>query len=149
MMIIENDAAMQKLGRRIGVKLRGGECLELVGDVGAGKTTFTKGIALGLDIDEDVQSPTFTLSREYAARDGLTLAHYDFYRLQEAGVLSFELAESLLDPNTITIVEWGETIGAVLPDKRVTVMIEYMPDNEARKVTLSGENADTYLEDIQ
>lgn len=146
-MIIKSDADMKEFGRRLGGALRGGECLELIGDVGAGKTTLVQGVAMGLAIDEDVQSPSFTLSREYDARDGLRLAHYDFYRLHEAGVLSFELAESLADPQTITVVEWGETIGAVLPDDRVTIRIAYRADDEARDVSIVMPETRTYLEE--
>lgn len=99
----------------IGERLLGGEVFELVGDVGAGKTTFTKGLGLGLSINDDVQSPSFTLSRVYQARDGLELHHYDFYRLNEAGILAHELSESVSDPNVVTVVEWAETVRDVLP----------------------------------
>lgn len=140
----END--MKSFGYHLGERLRGGECLELLGDVGAGKTTLVKGIAAGLGVDEDVQSPSFTLSHEYAARDGLTLAHYDFYRLHEAGVLSYELAESLADPQTVTVVEWGETIGAVLPDDRVTITISYHANSDGRELSVALPNNRRYLE---
>ncbi len=145
--IIKSDHDMKQLGERIGRVLRGGECLELIGDVGAGKTTLVKGLAHGLNVDEDVQSPSFTLSREYEARDGITLAHYDFYRLHEAGVLGYELAESLADPMTITVVEWGETIGAVLPDERITVHIYYQPEGEGREVTVTSGASQVYIEE--
>lgn len=145
-MTIDSDDAMKRLGVRIGRLLHGGECLELLGDVGAGKTTLVKGIAEGLAVDEEVQSPSFTLSREYAARDGLTLAHYDFYRLHEAGVLSYELAESLADPQTVTVVEWGETIGAVLPDDRVTITISYHANSDGRELSVTLPNNRRYLE---
>lgn len=148
-MIVHSDQEMKKLGSRLGHLLRGGECIELLGDVGAGKTTLVKGVAEGLVIDEDVQSPSFTLSREYAARDGLTLAHYDFYRLHKAGVLSYELAESLADPYTITVVEWGETIGAVLPDDRVTITLAYRADDEGRDVSMTIPASHDYLEAAQ
>ena len=72
---------------------RGGEVLELVGDIGAGKTTLTKGIAQALEINEPVQSPTFTISRVYDSPRGLSLAHYDFYRLGNAGIMSEEIRE--------------------------------------------------------
>lgn len=148
-MVITDDLAMKTFGEQIGRLLRGGECLELIGDVGAGKTTFVKGLAVGLNVDDDVQSPSFTISREYVTRDGLTLAHYDFYRLHEAGVLSYELAESLLDPQTVTVVEWGETIGAVLPDERVVISIAYLPDSESRELTIKTAPKFAYLEEVR
>ncbi len=124
---------MHNLGARIGAKLKGGEVLELIGDVGAGKTTFVKGLAEGLKIDDDVQSPSFTINRNYAARDGLTLNHYDFYRLNDAGIMNMEIAESLSDPQNITVVEWGESVRDVLPDARIVVRINYLPD-EGREI---------------
>jgi tRNA threonylcarbamoyladenosine biosynthesis protein TsaE len=98
---------MQDFGARLGAKLSGGEVIELVGDIGAGKTTFTKGLARGLGVSDDVQSPTFTISRIYETPSGIRLAHYDFYRLQDAGVMQMELAESVCDPHTITVIECG------------------------------------------
>lgn len=134
MITVATDSDMKLLGRRLGAQFRGGEALELIGDVGAGKTTLAKGIAAGLEIDEDVQSPSFTISRTYAARDGLTLEHYDFYRLQEAGVMAYELSESIADPKTVVLVEWAETVSSVLPDERIVIRISYHPDDDGRSV---------------
>ena len=77
---INSTDGMIKLGYEIGASLLGGEVLELVGDVGAGKTTFTKGLAKGIGVLETVQSPSFTISRVYEG-EKLQLKHYDFYRL--------------------------------------------------------------------
>ena len=95
---------MKEFGRTIGAALRGGEVLELIGDVGTGKTTLTKGLAEGLAISEPVQSPTFTISRVYAARDGLHLHHYDFYRLGEAGIMAEDVNEVMHDPAAVTVI---------------------------------------------
>lgn len=146
-MIIQSEKAMKELGRRLGREMRGGECLELLGDVGAGKTTLVKGIAEGLSVDDDVSSPSFTLSRVYDARDGLTFIHYDFYRLHEAGVIAYELAESLANPRAIVAVEWGETIGAVLPDERIVVRIAYQSVATDRHVEIAMTGYD-YLEGV-
>lgn len=124
-MIIEVKSAleMKAFGKRLASLLKGGEVIELIGDVGAGKTTLTKGIADGMGVDEDVQSPSFTISRVYPVRDGLTLAHYDFYRLTDAGVMKQELAEVIKDLKTITIIEWGNIVTGVLPTDRLTLSI--------------------------
>ena len=135
---IQTDNDMRALGRTIADTLHGGECIELIGDVGAGKTTLVQGIGEGLQADDDIQSPSFTISREYNCRDDLRLAHYDFYRLQDAGVLSYELAESLQDTTVITIVEWASTIHAVLPDTAIRIAIAMSPDDESRIVEISG-----------
>ncbi len=147
-MTITSDTDMRAYGVRLGSALRGGECIELLGDVGAGKTTLVQGIAEGLGVDEDVQSPSFTLSREYDARDGLVVAHYDFYRLQEAGVLGYELAESLADPSTVTVVEWGETIGAVLPADRIVIRIAYRAATTERDIQVTVPATCSYIEGI-
>lgn len=106
--------------------------MELVGDVGAGKTTFIKGVAVGLGVDEDVQSPSFTISRVYQARDSLSLHHYDFYRLEEPGVVSYELEESLNEPGAVTAIEWGESVAKVLPPHHIRMEFVYHKDDEAR-----------------
>lgn len=131
----END--MKDLGAKLGAALRGGECIELIGDVGAGKTTFTKGLAMGLGIIETVQSPTFTISRTYDAPKGLRLSHYDFYRLSDPGIMSDELAESLDDKDMAIVIEWGEVVGSVLPEDHLTISIT-SPSETERVVTLSS-----------
>lgn len=128
---------MRQLGERIGLGLRGGEVLQLVGDIGAGKTTFVKGLAKGLGILEDVQSPSFTISRVYDARDGLRLAHYDFYRLQDPGILRNELAEMEQQNQTITVIEWADIVADILPAGHATVSIVATSQSD-REVVLSG-----------
>ncbi len=139
---------MKALGLKIGRLLRGGEVFELVGDVGVGKTTLVKGIGEGLVVDDDVQSPSFTLSRVYAARDGLELHHYDLYRLHDAGVLGYEFSESVDDPKVITIVEWAETLGEVLPTERSVITISYTPEGEGRDVAAKMPSTYEYLKEL-
>ena len=146
MITIETDDDMKTLGRRLGEQFRGGEVVELIGDVGAGKTTLAKGIAAGLDVDEDVQSPSFTISRTYNARDDLNLQHYDFYRLQEPGVMSYELSESVADPRAVVLVEWAETVASILPDERIVVKIAYRPEDDGRNVTIEVPVKYNYVE---
>lgn len=128
---------MREFGGRLGVLLRGGEVIELVGDVGAGKTTLVRGLASGLGVDETVQSPSFTINRVYDARNGLRLVHYDFYRLDEAGVMAAELEESVHDKNTVVVIEWADAVADVLPDDRMTVSIQATGENE-RAITMSA-----------
>lgn len=132
---INSDAAMRELGARIGDLISGNEVIELIGDVGAGKTTLVKGLAAGLGINEDVQSPTFTISRVYDARDNIKLAHYDFYRLNEPGIMTMEIAESMSDPKTVVVIEWGDIIGEVLPEDRLTIQIQ-SPSEDTREVEI-------------
>jgi tRNA threonylcarbamoyladenosine biosynthesis protein TsaE len=118
---VTDESMMKELGQALGTQLRGGEVIELVGDVGAGKTTFTKGLAVGLGVDEDVQSPSFTISRVYDGRDELRLAHYDFYRLLDAGIMAHDLEESVGDPATITIIEWADVVKTILPEEYLEI----------------------------
>jgi len=136
-MIIEvaNEQEMKDLGRKIGASLKGGEVIELVGDVGAGKTTFVRGVAQGLGIDEDVQSPSFTISRVYDARDELQLAHYDFYRLSDPGIMADELRDLVSDRTAITIIEWAGIVEGVLPVDHLSLHFE-SPSETTRRVTL-------------
>ncbi len=136
---VSGESEMKLLGAKLGALLKGGEIIELVGDVGAGKTTLTKGIASGMHIDEDVQSPSFTISRVYDAPDNLRLAHYDFYRLSDAGIMADELHETLHDPSTVTIIEWAEIVSGILPADHVTVTINNVPHSEhARNVMVKA-----------
>lgn len=136
---VNNAEAMIDFGRRVGGLCSGGEVIELVGDIGAGKTTFTKGLAEALGVDEAVQSPTFTINRMYDTANGLRLAHYDFYRLNDAGMLASELAETVNDPNTVTVVEWADIVTGVLPDHTLRITIQ-TPTEDTRTVTLAAQS---------
>jgi tRNA threonylcarbamoyladenosine biosynthesis protein TsaE len=134
---VKSEEAMKAFGEKLGAVLAGGEIIELIGDVGAGKTTLTKGIAAGMGIDEDVQSPSFTISRVYDTASDLRLSHYDFYRLHDAGIMADELHETLHDPKTVTIIEWAEIVAGVLPADRLSVHIVSPGENE-RHITLTA-----------
>lgn len=120
---------MKQLGEAIGRSVSGGEVLELVGDIGAGKTTLTKGIARALGINEPVQSPTFTISRVYDSPKGLRLAHYDFYRLGEAGIMGDEIRE-VMDDDSVMVVEWAGAVDDDLPKDRLVVKITTISEEE-------------------
>lgn len=130
---VATDTDMVALGERLASKLSWPFCLELVGDIGSGKTTFVKGLARGLDSVDEVTSPSFTINNRYRLPKDKTLSHYDFYRLDEGGVMHQELAEDLADAQTSVVVEWGETIGATLPAKHYRVGIEYLPKGRTVK----------------
>lgn len=139
---------MKAFGARVGLLARGGEMIELIGDVGTGKTTFTKGLGAGLQVDDDVQSPSFTISREYAARDGLELHHYDFYRLNDPGVVKYELAESIANSQAVTVVEWGETARDVLPADRISFIFRYSNESDIRQCEITIPEKYNYLKEI-
>lgn len=126
-----NQFELEELAAQLAQQLTGGETIELIGDVGAGKTTFTKAFASALGVDQVVQSPTFTISNRYSARDGIELVHYDFYRLADPGIMSQELAETLVDPATITVLEWSDTVVGMLPEDRMTIHL--IPTSETTR----------------
>lgn len=134
---IANLQEMMSFAEKLGKLLFGGELIELVGDVGAGKTTFVKGLALGLDINDNIQSPSFTINRTYDGRNDLKLSHYDFYRLDSAGIMQNELSEDLDDKNTVTVIEWGEIVNNVLPDDYIQIRIVPTSD-EGRMLDISA-----------
>jgi len=139
-MIIEvhNAEQTRRLGARIGASLKGGEVFELVGDVRAGKTTFTKGLAQGLGISDEVQSPSFTISRVYDGRDNLQLVHYDFYRLSDPGIMASEVAEMVQDPKTVTVIEWADIVEGVLPQTHYSITFA-SPSETERSIELPDE----------
>ena len=110
--------------------------IELVGDVGAGKTTFTKGLARGLEITEEITSPTFTISKVYENSHGQKLVHYDFYRLENPGIMVEDLFENLQDPHTVTVIEWADTVSEILPANHLRLEI-LINDDGSRTLNLT------------
>jgi len=103
-----------ELGRQLAAELRRGAVLALAGDLGAGKTQFTKGLATGLGVESDVTSPTFTLIHEHPGTR-LPLFHIDLYRLEdEDEVLAIGIDE-YLDGDGVTVVEWADKFEALMP----------------------------------
>ena len=110
---LTNRDATIALGKKIGQQLVAGDVLVLDGDLGAGKTTFTKGLAAGLEIPDIIKSPTFTIIHEY--QDGrLPLYHMDAYRLENGGAEDLGL-EEYFDGDGVSVVEWAEFVEDELP----------------------------------
>lgn len=136
-MKINSEQEMLLYGEKFAKKIKFPMVIELIGDVGAGKTTFVRGLAKGLGITEPVTSPSFTISKSYALPDNKRLTHYDFYRLQDPGLMTDDLSESINDENTITIIEWSDTVSNLLPKDRTIVKIEYVDDG-SRNLSLTA-----------
>lgn len=139
----ESSEETEQIGHKIGQTLRGGEVLELVSDIGGGKTTLVRGIAEGMGCSDNVSSPTFTVSKVYRAGN-LQIVHCDFYRLHDPGLLSYELAESLSDSQTVTIVEWANIVQDVLPPTKITISIQALADNK-RTITINTSSELSYV----
>ncbi len=121
------------LAEQIGARLKGGETIVLVGDLGAGKTAFTKGLVRGIGSSDTVKSPSFTLSNQYQA-GALTIHHFDFYRLNEPGIMRDELAEVIADQKAVVILEWADIIKDVLPADHLTIQIRATGENSRQFV---------------
>ena len=129
-------ADTQALGAAIGKAVQAGDVFECTSDLGGGKTTFVKGLGKGMGVTDVVQSPTFTLSQLHKADRGLELHHFDFYRLEEPGVMSAELAESLHQPNVVTAIEWGDIVHNILPKDRITIHMGVQQNDETRVIRI-------------
>lgn len=137
-MELTNESETIEFGKMIGSLLCGGEIIELIGDVGAGKTTLVKGIAIGLGITEYIQSPSFTINRTYKGRDDIILSHYDFYRLNEAGIMADDLSEVINNPKTVTVIEWAEIVDGILPKDRLSIKITTPNDTSRNVLCIAG-----------
>ena len=125
-----------ELARAVGELLRPGDVVSLVGELGAGKTVFARGVARALGVTELVVSPTFTIVREYDGR--VPLVHVDVYRIdavQELHDLGFE---EVVRDDAVTIVEWGDMIDGLLPGDRLDVRLTPGAADDERVVEIEG-----------
>ncbi len=126
----QTEAYAEAMGKR----LQGGEVIELSSDLGGGKTTFVRGLARGAGSADHVSSPTFTVSKIYAA-GSLQIHHFDFYRLTEPGIIQGELEELLGESRNVIVIEWSGIVESTLPEERLT--ITFTVDSEtSRRIKL-------------
>jgi len=119
------------LGRALAEKLQPPKLVLLRGDLGAGKTTITKGIAAAFDAasEDDVTSPTFTLVHEYRG-PRVTVYHIDLYRIEtERELYTLGLDDILGDPNNVVLIEWGEKFPDLMPEDRIEIRLRTTGDN--------------------
>lgn len=130
---VSNVEETIELGKKIGQLLKPGMMITLNGDLGAGKTTFTKGIGQALEINRIINSPTFTILKQY--RGKYNLSHFDAYRLEgQDENLGFE---EIFDSDDICVVEWPEFIETILPHDRLEITIQRV-DDQVRKFELTA-----------
>ena len=135
-----SSEATKALAAVVAEHVRPGDLLLLVGDLGAGKTTFAQGFARALGVEEPVTSPTFTLARTYPGR--LPMNHVDVYRLDRmAEVGDLALAE-LIDSNGVTLIEWGDAILAALPPAYLEVRLELGDEPDDRDILVRAVGQD-------
>lgn len=131
---IETEGAegTRRFGRALATALEPGDLVLVGGPLGSGKTVLAKGVGEGLGVDEPVVSPTFTLVREYAAR--VPFVHADVYRLSDlAEFVDLDVGEPF-DGRAVTLIEWGDVVGAALPPERLDITIVRVPGAADRRL---------------
>ena len=126
----------QALAERMAEQLRGGEVIAFTGGMGAGKTAFTRGLAVGLGAGDVASSPTFAIVNEYRGR--LTLEHFDMYRIETWDDLYSTGFFDYLDTDRVLAIEWSENIEGALPDTAIYIDIRQGETETQRVITLRG-----------
>ena len=136
--VTHSAAETVELGKRIGQKLRGGDIVAFRGGLGAGKTTLTRGIALGMGLGDEVMSPTFALVNVYESGSKTSLCHFDMYRIGSEEELEAIGFYDYLEQGAVLAVEWSENIEGALPKNTVYITLTRLSDEE-RSITVNGD----------
>lgn len=129
----ETIAFAEKLGKLI----RGGDIIAYRGSMGAGKTTFTRGLCVGMGLPDDVTSPTFALVNEYRG-EAITLYHFDMYRINGADDLETTGFYDYMGEDSVLAVEWSENIEDCFPTGTIFITITHIDEN-TRQITVTGD----------
>ncbi len=121
------------IASEFGKELSPDSVIALRGELGSGKTIFTKGLAEGLGINEDITSPTFSLMEAYEGK--IPLYHFDLYRIEDINEFTHLKFEDYWEDHGISVIEWPERAEDILPAKRIDIFIEYIDENR-RKITI-------------
>ena len=134
-----SDLETVDLGKRLGELLERGDVIALAGELGCGKTWFTKGVAMGLGVSKDavITSPSFSLVNEYTGRH--TLFHMDVYRLENLSDFLSAGLDEYLHQDAVVVMEWADRWPEILPQRGIIVEFTIL-DNHSRRISLSGDN---------
>jgi len=125
--ILKGEGATILFARKIADKLKGGEVILLSGDLGAGKTTFTRGLGKALGVKQNVNSPTFVVMKVYHANTAMVnkLVHIDAYRLESGrDLMNIGAMEYFGAEKTVTVIEWPEKVSDILPNNTININIK-------------------------
>lgn len=139
--VVDSVQETLKLGKLIGEKSNPGDIICLIGDLGTGKTHITKGIACGLEIQDHITSPTFTIVNEYAGR--LKLYHFDVYRVNDPDEIYAIGFDEYIFSNGVSIIEWANYIEELIPEDHLRIHISKLPEKgeSFRKICLSAKGS--------
>jgi len=131
-----------ELGIRLGKLLQPGDIVCLDGELGAGKTLLTKGIARGMGVKHPVTSPTYTLINQYSGE--VPLYHFDVYRLEESDELYRIGGEELLYDEGVSVIEWASRVEDILPEERLWIKIFLIPGKDKERLIEIFTTGDRY-----
>jgi len=141
-MIIETNSAVEtfELGKKIGLQAKPGQVYTLIGDLGVGKTVFTQGVALGLEITEPISSPTFTIIQVYE-EGRMPFYHFDVYRIGDIEEMEEIGYDDYFFGEGICLIEWANLIEEILPKDIIAITIEKDLNQgfDYRKITVEGD----------
>ena len=134
--ISKSFSETENIGFKLASELAPGSCVLLFGNLGAGKTVFSRGFARGLGITEPVSSPTYTIVQEYDTPSGAKLYHLDLYRISGVeAALAFGVEEFIDDPDAVKLIEWPMRIDGILPDNCIKISINHI-DDTTREISI-------------
>ncbi len=145
--ITKTPQELEYLGKRMAQLILPGDFLALDGDLGAGKTLFTQGLAQGLGVTEDINSPTFTIIHEYET-GRLPLYHMDVYRLKQPEEMYDLGYEEYFYGDGITVVEWAQIIDVLLPEEYLGLEIGVIPEGREVCFVPHGERYEQLIEEL-
>ncbi|WKZ24809.1 MAG: tRNA (adenosine(37)-N6)-threonylcarbamoyltransferase complex ATPase subunit type 1 TsaE [Patescibacteria group bacterium] len=137
--VLNSEAETKKFGQELAKSFKGGEVIGLIGELGAGKTSLVKGLALGLGVKKNITSPTFIIMNIYKVKHEKikNLVHVDAYRIKKGqALLGIGLGDYLGDPQSITIIEWADLVPDIL-NKKVTIIKLKHLGGDKRKISIN------------
>jgi len=141
--ITKTEKQTFNLGKKMAKKLKGGEIVALVGELGTGKTVFIKGLAAELGIKKHITSPTFVLLKNYRIKNQKSkiknLCHIDAYRLTDGQQLvDIGVLDYFNQPNTVCVIEWADRVKSILPKKRIDISFKHGKRENERILKISN-----------
>ena len=144
---VKSANELQYIAQRMAKFLFPGAFLALNGDLGAGKTTFTQGLAKGLGVEEEISSPTFTIIKQYDELE-LPLYHMDVYRIERPEEMEDLGYEEYFYGNGVTVVEWAENIKELWPKEYLEIRFNYVPEGRILEINPKGRKYEEIIEEL-